>query len=632
MAELTVGLLSLASLLSLFQTCNRAYDVFIRSARNIGKDAYLLGVRLEVERQKLRLWGRYLGISPSQQCRLLRAESFEVQNLVVTLLDSIKAILDDIDIITVRYGVKVVEDGRDPVTVADTGLQDLNLDDVRNCAAVKVAQIKRERRESAIVNSTSRLGKLRWALGDNDKLSRLVEDLCKINESLWVSLPVNQWLKLAKGLPSFVLPAISDQEMLSEVEDRAKDGKTTKLLAVCSAMRRGALFAAANESKDSFANELRLKSEDVKILMDKKFQDLKIPSPQRYMASFNGEKKCLALLEWRYVDATFSYADKKTIRSRIKSLAYVLSSGDSSHFGLLKCVGFFKDDEHQDKTAVERYGLLFKLPEATLQHQLHPNPASKALVSLPAHLRPRTLAEHITRTIASGTRPTLSDRFHMATALCHTVLQIHAAGWLHKAIQSSNLLFSAVPSANDPASSNLDLAHPFLLGFDFSRPDRPATPSLELPKDRTSNDYRYPSLWPPMTADALPAEPVRFKKRYDIYALGVVLLEVGTWSLVSSISGTRDMRQPWAWRDLLLQRAKLLGYLCGSVYQRVVETCLTGNFIEGDPVPEEQEQHAWQAERAEAGDVVEEDDGQHEGSVKQSFLFDVVYELSRCYV
>ena len=396
-------------------------------------------------------------------------------------------------------------------------------------------------------------------------------------------------------------------------------------------MRRGAIFAAANESKDSFAEEIRLESKDVKILIDIHNQDPKRPSPQRHIASFTNDQKALALLEWRYVDGEFNYADKKTIRSRIKSLVYVLSLGNSSQFGLLKCVGFFKDEEYQDKTAVERYGLVFKLPEPVSQHLLPTNPASNALLTPPAHFCPRTLAEHITRTTASKTLPTLSDRFRIATALCHTVLQIHAAGWLHKAIQSSNLLFSAVPSANGPTSSNLDLAHPFLLGFEFSRPDRPATPSLELPKDRTSNDYRHPSLWPPATADAVPATPVRFKKQYDIYALGVVLLEIGTWSLVSSISGTRDIRQPWAWRDLLLQRAKVLGYLCGSVYQRVVETCLAGNFVEGDSVPEEQMQRGGQSERMEAGGVAEEDDGQHEGSVKQSFLFDVVYELSRCY-
>lgn len=634
MAELAIGVVSLTSLLTLFETCNRAYDIFIRSARNIGKDAYLLGIRLEVERAKLRLWGRYLGISRSQECRMLRKESLETQNLVVKLLDCIKTILDDIDVITVRYGVQIVDAGQDLATTANIGLQDLNLDDIRNCAAVKVAQFKREKSERSIVAYTSRRGKLRWALADNDRLSKLVDDLCTINEGLWVSLPVNSWLKLAKGLPSYVLPAISDQETLSEIEIRAKDSKTTKLLAECSALRRVALVAAANESKAFFAEELRLKPRNVKILIDQSSQDPKRPNPQRHLAYVVDNQEDVTLLEWRYVHGAFDYGDQKTIRSRIKSLAYVLSSGNPSQFGLLKCVGFYKDEEHQDRTAVERYGLLFKLPAASSQLLLRLNATSTAVGQGSAHLLPRTLAEHIISTCASPSAPSLTDRFRIATTLCHTVLQIHAAGWLHKAIQSNNILFSAIPDPNDPSSSILDLTNPFLLGFEFSRPDRPEALSLDLPKDRTSNDYSHPSLWPPTTANAMPTNPVRFQQKYDIYALGVVLLEIGTWSLVSSISGTRDPRQPWGWRNLLLERAKILGYLCGSVYQRAVETCLEGTFDEGHSAPAEaaaevEQLHALQTRTGEASEGV--NGGNEACSAKRSFLFDIVYELSQCY-
>jgi Prion-inhibition and propagation len=57
MADIAIGGIGLISLLALFQTCNRAYDVFIRSAKSLGRDAYILGVLMEVERAKLRLWG-----------------------------------------------------------------------------------------------------------------------------------------------------------------------------------------------------------------------------------------------------------------------------------------------------------------------------------------------------------------------------------------------------------------------------------------------------------------------------------------------------------------------------------------------------------------------------------------------
>ena len=102
--ELIIGGIGLASLLSLFQTCNRAYDFFIRSANDIGKDAHLLGVHLEVERRRLQLWGRHLGISQAQGCQLLLRESYETQKFVVARLDAIKLLLDDIDVIFLGTG------------------------------------------------------------------------------------------------------------------------------------------------------------------------------------------------------------------------------------------------------------------------------------------------------------------------------------------------------------------------------------------------------------------------------------------------------------------------------------------------------------------------------------------------
>ena len=56
-AGITIGGVALVGLLALFQTCNRAYDVFISSAKSLGRDAYILGVLMEVERAKFRLWG-----------------------------------------------------------------------------------------------------------------------------------------------------------------------------------------------------------------------------------------------------------------------------------------------------------------------------------------------------------------------------------------------------------------------------------------------------------------------------------------------------------------------------------------------------------------------------------------------
>lgn len=95
------------------------------------------------------------------------------------------------------------------------------------------------------------------------------------------------------------------------------------------------------------------------------------------------------------------------------------------------------------------------------------------------------------------------------------------------------------------------------------------------------------------------------------------------WSLVSKIEGVRDPRRPEKWREELLRHAKDLGFFCGNVYQRVVETCLSGNFREKGSEKG--------SEKGNSAPSDEQSEDENHGSFKHSFLFDVVYELSKCY-
>ena len=67
----------------------------------------------------------------------------------------------------------------------------------------------------------------------------------------------------------------------------------------------------------------------------------------------------------------------------------------------------------------------------------------------------------------------------------------------------------------------------------------------------------------------------RYRHSYDVYSLGVVLLELGLWESL------KDKRLPagstaYDYRSYLLEKEipRLAG-LCGSIYMKVVEECLT---------------------------------------------------------
>lgn len=149
-AEITVGSIGLVSLLALFQTCNVAYNVFIRSAKNLGRDAHFLGIQLDMEQQKLRIWGQYLGISRSQQCRLLRAELIERQQRVVKYLESMRDRHEEIDAILSKYGMKATEPEDEVDSISQPALQDLDITELRTSTRLEAAQIRRTKTEQSI--------------------------------------------------------------------------------------------------------------------------------------------------------------------------------------------------------------------------------------------------------------------------------------------------------------------------------------------------------------------------------------------------------------------------------------------------------------------------------------------------
>lgn len=95
---------------------------------------------------------------------------------------------------------------------------------------------------------------------------------------------------------------------------------------------------------------------------------------------------------------------------------------------------------------------------------------------------------------------------------------------VHESFRSENILFftSHTSDANGSAQINtsekLDLTQPWIFGFEFSRPDSFFSAGfIDICPDR--DVYRHSERQgQPLTT---------FKKIHDIYALGIVLLEIG---------------------------------------------------------------------------------------------------------
>ena len=209
-------------------------------------------------------------------------------------------------------------------------------------------------------------------------------------------------------------------------------------------------------------------------------------------------------IEWKAI-GNFPAGSLKDKESALRTvaLAEMLHMQKPASLHVPECIGYFDDREI---TGVERYGWIFKMAEGS---------NNKTQV--------RSLYEILGD---QNLKPTLSQRLSLAYKLCSTVLNLHAANWLHKGIFSDNIIFHF---NIDKGHENYDPTRPCLSGFEFSRPEGSETTSREI--DLTWDIYRWPGI-----QRQAPTER-NSRKTYDLYSLGLVLLEIAHWEPLWKILG-----------------------------------------------------------------------------------------------
>ena len=118
--------------------------------------------------------------------------------------------------------------------------------------------------------------------------------------------------------------------------------------------------------------------------------------------------------------------------TKVKELVRLLTLDKPTEFCIPHCLGYMVKPSHR------QFGLIFEVPQGMTQN-------------------PRSL-----QTLLGKNTPAISRRIALAKKLVTCLLYLHSVNWLHKFLQSDNVLFFSS-----------DLSNPYLSGFDFARPDRP---------------------------------------------------------------------------------------------------------------------------------------------------------------
>jgi len=194
-----------------------------------------------------------------------------------------------------------------------------------------------------------------------------------------------------------------------------------------------------------------------------------------------------------------------------------------------------------------------------------------------------TLEEMISGDPFPMVEASLNERLKLAYKLAEAVFFLHTANFVHKNITSSSVVALRRPSSS-PGEIIPDIDDTYLMGFDLVR----GTEAITYREGAISRSEEKRSMWDFdvfQHPDRLQGHSsLRYIKTYDVYSLGVVLLEVGLWEPLERMAGGLKEEDRSSWARELLDVVPQLGARTGEKYQSLVAWCLglEGNHVVKD--------------------------------------------------
>ncbi|RMJ13825.1 hypothetical protein CDV36_006492 [Fusarium kuroshium] len=598
LAGLAIGVASIG--LQVYTGCIQGIQLLV-TALGYEDDCKYLNLRLRMEQQRLFAWSETSGLldlDAKNQDKILNSNVFNLhRQTVLDLLVQIRCLFDEFTEYQRKHNNLCNVEDRDGILGAPE--KDAKL------ANYPMTERKRDFIKKAMLGlktkSVEGITRLRWTSFDKVGFERLLAKFSILNDNMTNILDHSLQVEIRNTVQDtnrgvlLLHHKIADLSHLvlalkSQLDAGSPGGPSpmSKLEREANAdalrqLSRLAKFKAFNETIDP-------KSEGPAVIDEAaaKFLDLAKPGHQRNLfvprylievdpeVDESDEPRCEALMktaegktkvwiEWKDYDnagprpGSLSKAD---IIERVRKLAALLNhSPKPEAFRTPHCLGFFdKADPNMPEDDVDildrRLGLIFERPSDDNLDTTRPPVSLRELLQDPKVRKPR-----------------VTERVRLAHAISNCLLYLHAVHWLHKGLRSHNVLFFLT------RDGHVDYRQPYLSGFDFSRPGG-SDEMTDAPGDDAEHDlYRHPNA-----QSNRRRERERSKKSFDIYSLGVILVELAHWRPIEEVLDI-DMRRARGRpdvvrkvRDALLaeDRVAAVGADMGERFEDATRRCLAG--------------------------------------------------------
>lgn len=484
MDGVSLGLGVVSAVLQTYTAVTSAYDVYL-SVREFPSTYRELRTAFMVERYRLEQWGEQM-LSGVQQERLEQSQhNLAVWKLFQAVFDAMWAAFQESN--------KTLEDFGHIVGMPKSG----DMSDLELLESMQIS-VKQPPKRSVVGLART----IKFVLRDKRKMETLIKELCYWNDSLdKMTSRLEQESMRRRLRVRFSTGNVDDLQQLQAAAALLQHRDLEKMASARTVIERGYSTEPPSQPPDadippSGANTPNPESNFRLEMNQLEWHGLPFMTDQsRAMATYRGEG---IIVDWRLCrDNTWRRQNPKAFRQRTENLTKVLNSDlKALDVAVLHCVGYLD----QSSTVT---GYAFRIPPEA-------NPRQK----------PITLHQLLTNVTRTSDVPDLGDRFELAKILVSTVFEILNIGWLHKNIQPKNILFWPKAGTRD----HWDLSKPYLVGFDISRPNQPGEVSEKPLSDPDDDIYRHPDYRAHNSRSFLPS--------FDMYSLGIILFEIGTWRTV----------------------------------------------------------------------------------------------------
>lgn len=272
---------------------------------------------------------------------------------------------------------------------------------------------------------------------------------------------------------------------------------------------------------------------------------------RRCWATYSGET---VIVEFKSHHLGLQDTDRRNIKQLNSLVRELRTASKTEAFHVFYCHGYYEDNE--------TYGIVYKLPPTF-------DARTDECQSLANILLKKEYRDHL--------RQNLQYRIDLAKALATTLYHLHSVQWVHKSINPDNILLFGKKTENDIVE--FEWNRPYLVGFDGSRLSRAETEGLSPCLRWQNRVYIDPEY-----QGEFRQTHERFRKIFDLYSLGVILLEIGLMRCFKASAYRRNQDGEWnslssaALKEKFIECAKDLSGVLGSLYANLVLACLTGGF------------------------------------------------------